>query len=635
MNKLQENLNEILRQKEEYLVPENIKKDITVLGVTGALESGESFDVDLPERIDCELGRPGGLKIPLPRDMDFSGCTAITTFLGKEKQMEYWNTNYLGQVSNTYIRWDSVEQRYNLEIYFSVWNKDTELFDYGLRVNILKNGVYSQNDIVLDLIIPDFVYVEVGFLNASGSSLNIIQEQNVTMVYEDGTAVPFEKLTGYYTDTFLVKAKHDVNVTIDIDGNIYTAQLNNIEEAIARGDTSLYMSIRLNISIFTANLFLVRDNGTFRQAYDFAETTLDFYDANDNILKTVVSTSYSINNVTCMNATRCEATIRSFEFITPHKVSLPNGVMAEYMIVPDARPNQRVYMICLKYVTESGEFVPVPNITNYSGTISNSVTPEETPIELQCIGATIGCVTDVTEDVSWEVLHATIDDPRYAKAEPFVSTSETETITRNIIGLELRKEEPLDPAYAYKTVRLMVGDSNVIYDFVSDVTYNPNVDLQAKMDDFATRHTLEPVWHVNVYDKENDVLYRYRTIEPNMAYIYFNGDYYYGMNTMYRWDPTDDDEERSLYVETLDFKNDIYISAKQIEQLADVKSFDNNGTINYLVVFPESLIPDGRANTIASKDTVFRIPTTLMYIDGKYTLKTSLSEVVPIEKLNP
>lgn len=39
MSQLQDNLNEILRQKNTYLLPANLKKDITLLGVTGSYET--------------------------------------------------------------------------------------------------------------------------------------------------------------------------------------------------------------------------------------------------------------------------------------------------------------------------------------------------------------------------------------------------------------------------------------------------------------------------------------------------------------------------------------------------------------------------------------------------------------------
>lgn len=44
MTGLESNLREILSQKEEKIIPENIKKDVTIFGVTGILESGGSSD---------------------------------------------------------------------------------------------------------------------------------------------------------------------------------------------------------------------------------------------------------------------------------------------------------------------------------------------------------------------------------------------------------------------------------------------------------------------------------------------------------------------------------------------------------------------------------------------------------------
>lgn len=51
MSQLQDNLNEILRQKNTYLTPSNLKKDVTVLGVTGTYEgSGEDLNETITEQ---------------------------------------------------------------------------------------------------------------------------------------------------------------------------------------------------------------------------------------------------------------------------------------------------------------------------------------------------------------------------------------------------------------------------------------------------------------------------------------------------------------------------------------------------------------------------------------------------------
>ena len=52
MSELNDKLLEIKRQKDEYILPENLKKDVTVYGVTGTLESGSGFPSDI-HIIDC------------------------------------------------------------------------------------------------------------------------------------------------------------------------------------------------------------------------------------------------------------------------------------------------------------------------------------------------------------------------------------------------------------------------------------------------------------------------------------------------------------------------------------------------------------------------------------------------------
>lgn len=52
MASLTENLTEIKRQKDTYILPENLKKDVTVFGITGTLES--SGTEDLQEQLDAQ-----------------------------------------------------------------------------------------------------------------------------------------------------------------------------------------------------------------------------------------------------------------------------------------------------------------------------------------------------------------------------------------------------------------------------------------------------------------------------------------------------------------------------------------------------------------------------------------------------
>lgn len=66
MGTLKENLTEIKRQKDTYLLPENLKQDVTVLGITGTLEAGVMTDDEYTTAlttVDKILG------LDLPTDM--------------------------------------------------------------------------------------------------------------------------------------------------------------------------------------------------------------------------------------------------------------------------------------------------------------------------------------------------------------------------------------------------------------------------------------------------------------------------------------------------------------------------------------------------------------------------------------
>jgi len=53
MSQLQDSLNEMKRQKDLYLLPKNIKKDLTILGITGTFEGeGSSEGIKLFDTIE-------------------------------------------------------------------------------------------------------------------------------------------------------------------------------------------------------------------------------------------------------------------------------------------------------------------------------------------------------------------------------------------------------------------------------------------------------------------------------------------------------------------------------------------------------------------------------------------------------
>lgn len=66
MSQLKTNLEEIKRQKDVYLLPENIKKDLTILGVTGTYEGGSVEGIRLfssIQEMEATHGQEGDLGI--------------------------------------------------------------------------------------------------------------------------------------------------------------------------------------------------------------------------------------------------------------------------------------------------------------------------------------------------------------------------------------------------------------------------------------------------------------------------------------------------------------------------------------------------------------------------------------------
>ena len=50
-DELQEKLDQVLDQKNKYILPENIKKDITILGITGVIDSSPLSEDEYTEAV--------------------------------------------------------------------------------------------------------------------------------------------------------------------------------------------------------------------------------------------------------------------------------------------------------------------------------------------------------------------------------------------------------------------------------------------------------------------------------------------------------------------------------------------------------------------------------------------------------
>lgn len=117
MSELQEKLLEIKRQKDTYIIPENLKKNITVLGVTGTLEPGSGGgDVKLFETIAGMQADPnpqeGDLAIvyreemqPITEESEFDSCIFPNTVILDTAFSGNINGEFRSPDSGSFLRW--------------------------------------------------------------------------------------------------------------------------------------------------------------------------------------------------------------------------------------------------------------------------------------------------------------------------------------------------------------------------------------------------------------------------------------------------------------------------------------------------------------------------------------------------
>ena len=83
MDELLENLNTILQEKEEKILPENIKKDVEIFGVTGTLgDENNNEESEYNALLECPLNRTTftiSLWITEIKEVDMAGVTSMSS----------------------------------------------------------------------------------------------------------------------------------------------------------------------------------------------------------------------------------------------------------------------------------------------------------------------------------------------------------------------------------------------------------------------------------------------------------------------------------------------------------------------------------------------------------------------------
>lgn len=267
MSQLNDNLTEILRQKNEKLIPENIKKDVTVLGVTGTLDGGIDTSDATAEESDIVQGKTAyvqGEKVTgtitelteiIPPegwtefmyDEDTGKCIFTGTL------MDYSDTNkYIvkgpsfSPCSYIYCTIDTAKVLSELpelgeidipqkQVEYPSYENNQFIFDIGFGYEYDERHVIGYNSYVHFAIDEDKIMDELPELG----EINIPQEQVQYPSYENNQftfSVPF----GYEYDEKHVIG-HDSYVTLTIDEDYIADALSDVllPENIKAGVTIL------------------------------------------------------------------------------------------------------------------------------------------------------------------------------------------------------------------------------------------------------------------------------------------------------------------------------------------------------------------------------------------------------------
>ena len=260
MSELNEKLLEIKRQKDTYIIPENIKKDITVYGVTGTLEPGSSGsgDVKLFDTVEEMQQDPnpqeGDLAIVyrselegITEDSEFSSCIFPNTVVLDEAVTGSINGGFgatdQGVVfaatvevsSSRFIFSDYVESeiiaQYTSQdgITYTRTDGGEELVEFGTTIkwesffgpfnsiigNFMKIGEnyfgglyeYKSNEYVMTKnqlnATPDYVY-EKTFYGKNGVETGLLLK-NISNKFDDKTAEIYSKIIEQYDNMDSIK----------------------------------------------------------------------------------------------------------------------------------------------------------------------------------------------------------------------------------------------------------------------------------------------------------------------------------------------------------------------------------------------------------------------------------------------
>lgn len=286
MDRLQQVLSLILIDKNENLLPENLRKDVTCLGITGIME---------PNPMMTQKDYYDGL------------ATSNTILHGSNTWLEYISSNM-----NQYIETQIPLFSYNTwEIEMTIML--SELYNYQHLISVLPDNANYEFWIYVDGTFSfrygthDRVDTYLNFVANKQYTIKLTQGNGILSIYVDGVLQKSYEKTGTTTDT--VKFGHKVGDDAYFSGNLYGLRLKANGNTVFDGVPAINSSdIPGLFDTVTGTFFTSAGTSEYVAGPIIADTELESVDFTGT---QVISTGYTPNENTKIELTISNPSIGS------------------------------------------------------------------------------------------------------------------------------------------------------------------------------------------------------------------------------------------------------------------------------------------------------------------------------------
>ena len=465
MSDLGDKLLEIKRQKDEYILPENIKKDITVYGVTGTLETGSgSGDVKLFKTVEemqqDTTAQEGDLAVVYRSEMqsiteesEFDSCTfPNTVVLGSAFSGGTYGIfrstgggffEGMVEMSSSYFRFegygdsDEVMVQYTSSdgITYTRTDGGEELVEFGTTIKWRSNYSSFNNVIGNFMKIGGSVFEglynckEVEKINTDlfkGFMANP-EETEFTDIYVKNLNVDYSAILNEIGEPYNDYVKHGAGLITEYE------TLDNIDGRVVIKPKVYYKLWRFQNNIQAPNFFLDNNKyyfasyngGNFGSSsksylvkYDNGTITLKMLDVSDFVRSTINSSYWVYGGV---STEKCILFYDDYYFNNSYDTNIVNNPSAIYLYNPNKENelfktyNELNYLLAPTQLTASPDYVYEKTFYGKNGVENGTLTTS---------------VSNSFTDVNAEV-YAKIQ-AQYNNMQPRILTDQDKTIDKNI-----------------------------------------------------------------------------------------------------------------------------------------------------------------------------------------------------------